>query len=409
MATLEEPITSDVIGKTPELAKGKDKLFLPFARGGVDGQTSRERTPPSRRSPVRSPPHRRERHRERSRSYVRDPGWENMEDRLQRRDNEIARLRTRLAEMEGRNQVVAGPSNLARREHDDHQRPTSRKRSLSPTQSVSGRRQRRSIAFKRSWVTPTDEASSSHPTPQRLLLGQKSVGVPLHRGRSQRTVTLDDGNIRIIRREGGKPASQGEVQSGDLRDYLVDKAMDRLERRLDERLATKQDNRSVNKLLEHLYGTPFTAEIEDVDPPTGFTMPKFTRYDGKSDPVDHISHYRQAMSLYRKNDALLCTIFPSSLGQMGLRWFDRLPRGSITSWLQLQEAFLARFKNNTTTPKNNNDLLALRKGGNESLKEYSRRYWDVYNNIENCNEALAVESFQYGLELESPLKISLTK
>ena len=111
-------------------------------------------------------------------------------------------------------------------------------------------------------------------------------------------MTLDDGNIRIIRREGGKPASQGEVQSGDLRDYLVDKAMDRLERRLDEHLATKQDNRSVNKMLERLSGTPFTAEIEDVDPPTGFTMPKFTRYYGKSDLIDHISHYRQAMSLY---------------------------------------------------------------------------------------------------------------
>ncbi|GFS35828.1 cyclin B2;1 [Actinidia rufa] len=70
-------------------------------------------------------------------------------------------------------------------------------------------------------------------------------------------------------------------------------------------------------------------------------------------------------------------VFPSSLGNLGLKWFDRLPPGSIESFYQLTESFVARFVINTKAPKAVGSLLTLKKGRNESIRSYSERYWET--------------------------------
>ncbi|XP_028071284.1 uncharacterized protein LOC114273693 [Camellia sinensis] len=146
-------------------------------------------------------------------------------------------------------------------------------------------------------------------------------------------------------------------------------------------------------------------------PPKKFTPPKFTSYDGKLDPLTHISHYRQMMSLWNRDEALMCKVFSSSLGETGLRWFDRLPAGSIHGWKQLSEKFLARFVSNTKIPKEPDTLFGLRKEQEETLRNYARRYWEEYNDLEEnvCSEQMAVMSFKHGLRSESKLRQSLTK
>ena len=39
----------------------------------------------------------------------------------------------------------------------------------------------------------------------------------------------------------------------------------------------------------------------------------------------------------------------------------------------------------------------LRKGKNESIRNYSKRYWETYNEIEECLEELAVASYKFRL------------
>ncbi|XP_028064330.1 uncharacterized protein LOC114267496 [Camellia sinensis] len=146
-------------------------------------------------------------------------------------------------------------------------------------------------------------------------------------------------------------------------------------------------------------------------PSKKFTPPKFTSYDGKSDPLTHISHYRQMMSLWSQDEALMCKVFPSSLGEFGLRWFDRLPAGSIYGWKQLSEEFLARFVSNTKIPKEPDTLFSLLKEYEEMLRNYARRYWKEYNDLEKnvYSEQMAVMSFKHGLCPESKLRQLLTK
>ena len=70
---------------------------------------------------------------------------------------------------------------------------------------------------------------------------------------------------------------------------------------------------SISKRLDDMLSTPFCSHIIHYDPPRGFLVPKFSTYDGSSDPFDHIMHYRQLMTLDIGNDALLCKVFPASL------------------------------------------------------------------------------------------------
>ncbi len=125
--------------------------------------------------------------------------------------------------------------------------------------------------------------------------------------------------------------------------------------------------------------------------------------------MGHLSHYRQSMALYNGNDAFMCKIFPSSLGEVTLRWFDRLEHGSICSWRELSKAFTTHFITNTKKPKEVDSLMALTIKSGETLKSYSSKYWETYNEIDRCGEDLAIRQFSFGLPQGCRIRQSLTK
>ena len=64
-------------------------------------------------------------------------------------------------------------------------------------------------------------------------------------------------------------------------------------------------------------------------------------YNGRTDPVEHVSHLNQRIAVHSKNEALIYKVFPSSLGLVVMRWFDGLKEGSISSFQELTRAFRA--------------------------------------------------------------------
>ena len=84
--------------------------------------------------------------------------------------------------------------------------------------------------------------------------------------------------------------------------------------------------------------------------PSRFTRTPFYSYDGKTDSVEHVSRYIQMMSLHTHNDALMCKVFPSSLGFTSLRWFNRLRKCSIHGFFELIQEFGVRFMTCSRVP-----------------------------------------------------------
>ena len=83
-------------------------------------------------------------------------------------------------------------------------------------------------------------------------------------------------------------------------------------------------NDAMNKALNQISKSPFTRWIEEGRLPWQFTQPTFTMYNGRIDLVQHVSHFNQRMAVHSKNKALMCKVFPSSLGLVAIRWFDGL-------------------------------------------------------------------------------------
>ncbi|KAF5934401.1 hypothetical protein HYC85_030572 [Camellia sinensis] len=155
---------------------------------------------------------------------------------------------------------------------------------------------------------------------------------------------------------------------------------------------------------------PFVRRIARATLSKKFKAPSFTFYDGKSDPTDHIRHYKQAMTLHADNEALMCRIFPNSLGPLAVRWYYKLELASIKSFYQLQKSFRARFITNEVQPKQADSLWAMQIQSGETLRAYSARYWKCFNLVDDaCNDSMAITTFKMGLHPDSPLRSSLTR
>ena len=85
----------------------------------------------------------------------------------------------------------------------------------------------------------------------------------------------------------------------------------------------------MKKALSQISKSPFTRGIEKAKLPKRFHQPTFTMYNGRTDPVEYVSQFKQKMAVHSQDEALLCRVFPFSLGPMPMRWFDGLRTNSI--------------------------------------------------------------------------------
>ena len=102
----------------------------------------------------------------------------------------------------------------------------------------------------------------------------------------------------------------------------------------------------------------------------------------------------------------MCKVFSSSLGPIAMRWFNGLKTNSIDSYKQLTQAFGSRFIMNSRVPWPLSSLLSLSMREGETLKAYSNRYWEMYNEMDGNFDDVAISTFKSGLPTEHDLRKS---
>ena len=162
----------------------------------------------------------------------------------------------------------------------------------------------------------------------------------------------------------------------------------------------------MGKALDQISKSPFTRRIEQAELPRWFTQPTFTMYNGKTDFVEHVSHFNQGMAVHSRDEALMYKVFPSSLGPIVMRWFDSLKADSI-NFKELTQAFGSRFITCSRVPRPISSLLSLSMREGETLKTYLDRYWEMYNEMDSNFEDVAINTFKSGLPTEYGLRKSL--
>ena len=132
-------------------------------------------------------------------------------------------------------------------------------------------------------------------------------------------------------------------------------------------------------------------------------------YNGRTNPVKHVSHFNQRMAVHSENETLICKVFPSSLGPVVMRWFNGLKEGSINSFKELTRAFRACFFTCNRVPQPLDSLLSMTIREGKTLKTYSDRYWEMFNDIDGNFDDVAIRTFKIGLLAEHDVRKSLTR
>ena len=130
----------------------------------------------------------------------------------------------------------------------------------------------------------------------------------------------------------------------------------------------------MKKALSQISKSPFTRGIERAKLPRCFHQPTFSMYNGRTDPVEHVSQFKQKMAVYSQDETLLCRVFPSSLGPMPMGWFDGLRTNSISSFKKLIQSFYSWFITCSRIPQPLDSLLSMTMREGESVRSYAERY-----------------------------------
>ena len=117
------------------------------------------------------------------------------------------------------------------------------------------------------------------------------------------------------------------------------------------------------------------------------------------DPVEHVSQFKQKMAVYSQDEALMCRVFPYNLGPMPMRWFDGLRTNSISSFKKLTQSFCSRFITCSRVLQPLDSLLSMSMREGESIKAYTERYCEMFNEIDGDFDEVAIRTFKVDFHL----------
>ena len=115
------------------------------------------------------------------------------------------------------------------------------------------------------------------------------------------------------------------------------------------------------------------------------------------------------MAVHSKDEALMCKVFPSSLGLVTMRWFNGLRANSIDSFKELTQAFGSCFITCSKVPWPLDLLSSLSMREWETMKTYTDRYWKMFTEIDGDFDDVAINTFKVSLPAEHGLRKSLTR
>ncbi|GMN47447.1 hypothetical protein TIFTF001_016609 [Ficus carica] len=153
--------------------------------------------------------------------------------------------------------------------------------------------------------------------------------------------------------------------------------------------------------------TPFTKRITNTITPK-FGSISFPRFDGMSDPHDHLLQHKHVVQSMNNPtgmlDDMMCKLFAQSLKGAASRWFCNLPPKSIDSFDELLLEFMRSYSVHVQSGKTTKNLWSVIQGPHESLRAYIKRFSKAIFEISGLDDGTAREALKKGLRHKSLFK-----
>jgi len=144
--------------------------------------------------------------------------------------------------------------------------------------------------------------------------------------------------------------------------------------------------------------SPFIPYILETPLPERWKMPTFDKYDGTTNPDNHMRVFMPKMMFHAVSDPIWCRVFSTSLIGEALEWFSELPANIIDSFATLKARFSTQFAPLRLAILTVDNLVNIRQEDGESLRSYLDRYNRMSVKIKDLSDEIARYHFSYGIQ-----------
>ncbi|KAK1619631.1 hypothetical protein QYE76_025148 [Lolium multiflorum] len=225
-----------------------------------------------------------------------------------------------------------------------------------------------------------------------------------HRGALESLAIL--GNNLVAQKEKTMVQGSGSKHHArDARDEITQSRIDKARRRR----ATRKDDDSDSSDEDQEYDGELRGadclsyKIREAMPPKMFkpTPTDAAKYDGQQEPRSWIDDYLQTVILHKGNQIAAMQCLQLYLKDSARAWLRGLPKGSVKSWDDLVDAFVANFQATYKRPVGIEELRSCRQKQKESMRSYIGRFTKLLNAAEDVSVDRAIDAFSDGVQRES--------
>nr|AAS75250.2 putative polyprotein [Oryza sativa Japonica Group] len=141
----------------------------------------------------------------------------------------------------------------------------------------------------------------------------------------------------------------------------------------------------------------FTSDLRRVDWPAGFKPTGIEKYDGTTNPESWLTVYGLAIRAAGGDSKAMANYLPVALADSAQSWLHGLPRGTIGSWAELRDHFIANFQGTFERPGTQFNLYNIIQKSGESLRDYIRRFSEQCNKISDITDDVIIAAFTKGI------------
>ncbi|KAK1601491.1 hypothetical protein QYE76_008066 [Lolium multiflorum] len=220
------------------------------------------------------------------------------------------------------------------------------------------------------------------------LINQRPEGsmAQAHRGALESLAILGN-NVVPQKEKTTAHASGSKHHARDARDEITQSRIDKARRRR----AARKDNNSDSSDEDQEYDGELRGadclsyKIRETMPPKKFkpTPTDAAKYDGQQEPRSWIDDYLQTVILHKGNRIAAMKCLQLYLKDSARAWLRRLPKGSIKSWDDLVDAFVANFQATYRRPVGIEELQNCQQKQKESMRSYIGRFTKLLNAAED--------------------------
>ncbi|XP_070010464.1 uncharacterized protein [Nicotiana sylvestris] len=152
---------------------------------------------------------------------------------------------------------------------------------------------------------------------------------------------------------------------------------------------------------------PFPQSAAPTHITKNFCMPYIPKYNGKTDPNEHITSYTYGIKGNDLNDdeieSVLLKKFGETLSKGAMIWYHNLPPNSIDSFAMLADFFVKAHTGAIKVDTRKSNVFKIKQRNNEMLKEFVSRFQMERIELPPVSDDWAVQAFMQGLNERSSI------